>query len=72
MVVLHVGSNDFCDLTGGDETLLVGFKLVELANLLIKQQPVKYFILSSIIPGTKAHRRMMMTLSKYKLGKCGE
>ena len=65
VVVLHVGSNDLCDLTGGDEPLVVSFKLADLVNLLIKQQPVKYVILSSIIPRTKAHRRMTMTLSKY-------
>ena len=65
VVVLHVGSNDLCDLTGGDEPLVVGFKLADLVNLLIKQQPVKYVILSFIIPGIKAHRRMKMTLSKY-------
>ena len=65
VVVLHVGSNDLCDLKGGDEPLVVGFKLADLVNLLIKQQPVKYVILSSIIPRIKAHRRMKMTLSKY-------
>ena len=31
--MLHVGSNDLCDLTGGDEPLLVGYKLADLVDL---------------------------------------
>ena len=65
VVILHIGTNDVRDVTEDEDPLKVAFLLVEWVRRLLAQLSVSKVIVSSIIPRTKQHRRMKMTLEQF-------
>ena len=65
VVILHIGTNDVCHVTEDEDPLKVAFLLVEWVRRLLAQLSVSKVIVSSIIPRTKQHKRMKMTLEQF-------
>ena len=65
IVIIQIGSNDVCDLGGNDGPLETGYKLAEIVRNFKSQLSVKKVIVSSILPRTRSHKKMRLSLNRY-------
>ena len=65
ILIIQIGSNDVCDLGGSEDPLEIGYKLAEMVGNFISQLSVKKVIVSSILPRTRIHKKMRLSLNRY-------